>query len=687
MAGSPMVGSPAPTTPGAGAPGGTPGFAIWRPPGQQQSQPTSQPQLTPQLESLPQPQVKSEPETQQMQGFDFQFMQHDSQPQQPQQPQPSLQQQPQQQPPPPSSKPPVPPRSRVAASPGGFFRPALPTTPKPAVNVGSQFILELNPGSKGKGKAPAKPARLRAPSTASKSSFNAPSIPEDSVVKQQPSTPSLSEISIATGSIQDNEPATPRLPLGNRPSREQVPPEAWESYKSTIRGLYLEDRKPLKEVMAIMAEKYNFQATPKMYKTRFSQWGFVKNNTEDEVKRLLSMKFQRDSQGKVSEFVRNGKIVNLGTYLKRKGVTEYDLVDFELPADLPSHIRCRTPTPPPTPDYINSPDLVRAQELVVGNMRKAFLQCRQLEVETEAPIRWSSVMIWGVPSSEMLTEANFYFEAQDMDQGGQLLMQAFKQLEEDLRNLTPQGIMEVLLGMVRRETGMMTALCKYVAAFSTTNYERSHPLRQVLTCLYEVQQKHGSATLSELLWGTAPLIAEELEAIYSRRHPYVARTWADLALFYDHKNQERLDKLALELRVLHRQMEQRHGVEASELMSLRYTIAQLHYAADPKSSATKQAASDIWKDMKKANSVYKVRDSRPHSYCYHCPVKVDPWSKRCRRRYDSLVEVLDKRLELKMHFYNEEDFHTPQHEEDALDAWTAAVEQQGQATSRWARFM
>jgi hypothetical protein len=288
MAGSPMVGSPAPTTPGAGAPGGTPGFAIWRPPGQQQSQPMPQPQLTPQHESLPPTQVKSEPETQQMQGFDFQFLPHDSQPQQPQQPQPPLQQQQQQQqPPPPSSKPPIPPRSRVAASSGSFFRPALPTTPKPAVNVGSQFILELNPGSKGKGKAPAKPARLRAPSTASKSSLTASSIPEDSVVKQQPSTPALSEISVATGSIQvclwqiqekaqpettavgvtsltlfqENEPATPRLPLGNRPSREQVPPEAWESYKSTIRGLYLEDRKPLKEVMAIMAEKYNFQAT------------------------------------------------------------------------------------------------------------------------------------------------------------------------------------------------------------------------------------------------------------------------------------------------------------------------------------------------------------------------------------------------------------------------------------------
>ena len=95
-----------------------------------------------------------------------------------------------------------------------------------------------------------------------------------------------------------------------------------------------------------------------MYKTRFSQWGFVKNNTEDEVKKLLSMKFQRDARGKVTEFVRNGRVINLGTYLKRKGVTEYDLVDFETPADLPAYVRCRTPTPPPVPGYLRSPDLL-----------------------------------------------------------------------------------------------------------------------------------------------------------------------------------------------------------------------------------------------------------------------------------------------------------------------------------------
>lgn len=417
-----------------------------------------------------------------------------------------------------------------------------------------------------------------------------------------------------------------------------------------------------------------------MYKTRFSQWGFVKNNTEDEVKRLLSMKFQRDAEGKVTEFVRNGKVVNLGTYLKRKNKTEYDLVDFELNADLPSHVRCRTPTPPPATGYLRTPDLLRAQELVVGNMRKAFLHCRQVEVETSAQVVWPVTMVWGARSSELLVEANFFFEAQDVDQGGISLMGAFNQLEHDLKTLSPQGILEVLLGMVNRDPGMMTALCKYLAAYATTNLDRSHSLRQIFTCLYEVQQKHGSATVSELLWGSVTTVAEELEAIYGRLHPYVARTWVDLAVFYDHVNTERCEKLATDLRPVQKQLEQKLGPHDAEVIALRYAIVQLLYMADSKSSATKQAVNDLWLTLKKMKVVHAVKDSRPGVYCVHCPVKVDPWSKRCRRRYDSIVAIMEDILSVKIQPYFDEDFHTTEHALEARDSWTAAMNYQMPST-------
>ncbi|KAG6101573.1 hypothetical protein E4U30_001739 [Claviceps sp. LM220 group G6] len=560
------------------------------------------------------------------------------------------------------------------------LKPSASKAPKTNSSVDDQqFMLEMSPSTIVRGKVPPRPHRQKASLPSLNTSSLAPQ------VKQEPATPKPFDVPLASSAPEssffmlDQKPGSIALrsQTGIRPSREQVPAEAWEQFKGTIRTLYLEERKPLKEVMSIMAERFGFQATPKMYKTRFSQWGFVKNNTEDEVKRLLSKKFQRDAEGKVSEFVRNGRVVNLGTYLKRKGVTEYDLVDFELSADLPAHVRCRTPTPPPTPGYLRSPDLLRAQELIVGNMRKTFLHCRQCELETDARIDWPVIMVWGAGSSDLLLEANVYFEARDADKGGSFLMKAFKQLEQDLKQLSPLGIMELLLGMVHRDPGMMTALCKYLAAYSTTNFERSHPLRQIFTCLYDVQQKHGASTVSELLWGGVPAIAEELEAIYSRRHPYVARTWIDLALFYNYVNADRFDKLVPELRLQQRQVEARFGPNSPDALTLRYAITQSLYAANPHSEATRHAAHEMWNQLTSVGVVFGIRDAKPNSYCYHSPVKVDPWTKRCRRQYDSGVSILKEHVGVRIQPYFAEDYHHCVHVSDAQEAWSAAFDYVG----------
>ncbi|GAO18978.1 hypothetical protein UVI_02014880 [Ustilaginoidea virens] len=604
MASSPLV--PSPVTPNSAAHqntpaiGGTPGFEIWRPPGSADTKSLNR-NLSNALGSSANPSIAGFRSSSSRRGTSSNgaIPNHAT------------------------TSPAASNNNHVSATnSAGFLKPPVPTTPKPHISVGNQFILELNPITKAKSRASTKPPRPRVPPP-----IPLPFVPE---IKQEPETPRPLEM-------------TPSCPAE----------ETRKQHKLT-----------------------RFKR-PKMYKTRFSQWGFVKNNTEEEVKRLLSMKFQRDAEGKVSEFVRNGRVVNLGTYLKRKGVTEYDLVDFELPADLPAHVRCRTPTPPPAPGYLRSPDLLRAQELVVSNMRKAFLHCRQFEDETEARIGWPVTMVWGAGSSELLLEANFYFEAQDATQGGNLLIHAFQQLEVDLKKLTPLGINELLLGMVHRDPGMMTALCKYLAAYSTTNFERSHPLRQIFTCLYEIQQKHGSMTVSELLWGSMPAIAEELETIYQRHHPYVARTWIDLALFYNHVNVEQFDKLVSELRLQQHQVEQRYGLSSADALALRYAILQSLYAANPRSEAVRQAAHDTWNHMRRANVVFGLRDAKANVYCYHCPVKVDPWTKRCRRRYDSGVAILEQHVGVKIQPYFEEDFHHAVHVPDAQEAWSSALDHMG----------
>jgi ABC-type nickel/cobalt efflux system permease component RcnA len=122
-----------------------------------------------------------------------------------------------------------------------------------------------------------------------------------------------------------------------------------------------------------------------------------------------------------------------------------------------------------------------------------------------------------------------------------------------------------------------------------------------------------------------------------------------------------LEKLVGELRLLQRQMEQQLGAESADVLVLRYTIIQLMFAARPQSDATKQATIDFWHHMRGMGLLFPVRSQQPNVFCYHSPVKVDPWTKRCRRRYESGVSFLEEHVGVRVIVYFEEDFHTTEH--------------------------
>lgn len=156
----------------------------------------------------------------------------------------------------------------------------------------------------------------------------------------------------------------------NRRRRGQYDSKVWEDHKDKIRQLYLEQSKPLREVIETMASTYNFHATEKMYKIRIKHWGFAKNNTRKDVGRMLKARFVREAMGKRSEFIRNGRAVDIDDYLRRKGLTEYDVVDLDGPAeDALRAVRCRTP---PGPERLALPERLRHQEGYVLAMRRAL---------------------------------------------------------------------------------------------------------------------------------------------------------------------------------------------------------------------------------------------------------------------------------------------------------------------------
>ena len=126
-------------------------------------------------------------------------------------------------------------------------------------------------------------------------------------------------------------------------------PDIWETHRSTIKRLYLDENKTLKDVMTIMERDYDHKATVKMYKSRINKWGLDKNCKAKEMKAIARKKVERDAIGKASLFQIRGRQVDIEEVLrhfKRKryqSLEEMVARDKSPEARTPSDIDCLTP--------------------------------------------------------------------------------------------------------------------------------------------------------------------------------------------------------------------------------------------------------------------------------------------------------------------------------------------------------
>ena len=92
--------------------------------------------------------------------------------------------------------------------------------------------------------------------------------------------------------------------------------EVWETHRSTIKRLYLDEDKTLNEVMASMQNDYGLKATIKMYKSRISKWALAKNCKAKGMKAIARKKLQRNDVGKASSFRTKGRQVEIEKLLR-----------------------------------------------------------------------------------------------------------------------------------------------------------------------------------------------------------------------------------------------------------------------------------------------------------------------------------------------------------------------------------
>ncbi|KAK6069008.1 hypothetical protein SCUP515_09213 [Seiridium cupressi] len=64
--------------------------------------------------------------------------------------------------------------------------------------------------------------------------------------------------------------------------------EDWERHKDTVIRLYWNENRTLREVMDTMKRDSGFNGTTRMYKSRFKNWGLVKNMSRQETSRIKS---------------------------------------------------------------------------------------------------------------------------------------------------------------------------------------------------------------------------------------------------------------------------------------------------------------------------------------------------------------------------------------------------------------
>ncbi|CVL07689.1 uncharacterized protein FMAN_14567 [Fusarium mangiferae] len=127
--------------------------------------------------------------------------------------------------------------------------------------------------------------------------------------------------------------------------------DEWDRLRHQILRLYSDEARPLKEIVEIMRLKYNFHATPRMYKYRLQKWSLWKKYKEKEVVHMSLLKQQRDIAGKQSVFFLQGRRVDWGDierYLHRRPDLEMKIkLGMLTTSTLNSNIVCRSPSPDP----------------------------------------------------------------------------------------------------------------------------------------------------------------------------------------------------------------------------------------------------------------------------------------------------------------------------------------------------
>ncbi|OTA91282.1 hypothetical protein M434DRAFT_397301 [Hypoxylon sp. CO27-5] len=272
---------------------------------------------------------------------------------------------------------------------------------------------------------------------------------------------------------------------GKSRTRHHLQPEIWERHKEEIHELYIEQNKSLNELVSAMEEK-GLKATPRMYKAKFAQWGFVKNNKKKDVALMLRLQRERGAVGKPTTFRRHGRSVDIETYMRRKGISSIDLVAPVADIDLPEYLRALTPPPA---EHMTLPSHLHAQEVLVSCFKDLTLSWYESAISPASFEEDFNLYFDGelCEATRDFSRACWFFSRNHNSLGALLGQRAFSSLHLLIKTPSALGLFDLLIAsVISPDFGLAKELWKYLAGYAEATLGPSSTLCRLFTALDEV---------------------------------------------------------------------------------------------------------------------------------------------------------------------------------------------------------
>jgi hypothetical protein len=285
---------------------------------------------------------------------------------------------------------------------------------------------------------------------------------------------------------------------------------SWESHKSELQRLYIDEDKTLNEIMGIMRAK-GFVArsvrtipprpmnssrcifltgpnSAKMYKSRFKEWAFIKNNRRGDVTRMLQVRRQRAAVGKPTTFKRNGKVVKIEDYLRRNGFILCHIADPDSPDALPEFIRCYTPRIDSI-ENLRPPEHHALKELMVRCLKDLCPSFTKIH-RPNNPFGSPSSALWDTP--RYLKLACDLFSESRNSQAGSICRSAFSYMHTLVYPPRLDTLFNFLVSQLWWQNRDITLeVWKYLAAYTSSVSGEQNEFSQLFRALSDHIQNHG----------------------------------------------------------------------------------------------------------------------------------------------------------------------------------------------------